>query len=48
MYVWYRRKLRMNDYETIYNNNPLDNRVAINTANLVTYIKKEMNMIYLL
>lgn len=34
----------MNDYETIYSSSPLDNRVEINTANLVTYIKNKMNI----
>ena len=34
----------MNDYETIYNNIKLDNRVAINTANLVTYIKNNTDI----
>ncbi|MDU1372999.1 MAG: hypothetical protein E6937_01985 [Staphylococcus epidermidis] len=34
----------MNDFETIYNNNPLDERVAINTANLVTYIKNNIDI----
>lgn len=34
----------MNNYETIYNDNKLDNRVAINTANLVTYIKNNTDI----
>ena len=34
----------MNDFETIYNNNPLDERVAINTTNLVTYIKNNIDI----
>lgn len=33
----------MNNYETIYNDY-LDNRVAINTANLVTYIKNNTDI----
>lgn len=34
----------MNDFETIYNNNPLDERGAINTTNLVAYIKNNIDI----
>ena len=39
----------MNDYETIYSSSPVEMeadkmQLAVATANLVTYIKKEMNI----